>query len=149
VPDGCSGNSDVSFARSTNHERWNGNELLADGDLSLADEDTSFVDGLGKGSLVHEGLESSLHEEGDSQSEHEIKFALLALKQTESHHTPDECLAFENSSWVLFIHGQKDSGGLSELGKHKLLAPNLSLATQTVKADQSQTKNERRLWRVQ
>jgi len=149
MPDGCSGNSNVAFARSAYHERRNGNELLADRDLSLADEDTGFVDGLGKGSLVHEGLESSLHEEGDGQSEHEIKFALLALKQTESHHTPDECLAFENSSWVLFIHGQKDSGGLSELGKHKLLAPNLSLATQTVKADQSQTKNERRLWRVQ
>merc|ERR1719246_344450 len=67
------------------------------------------------------------------------KSSLRSLRSSrESHHTPDECLAFENSSWVLFIHGQKDSGGLSELGKHKLLAPNLSLATQTVKADQSQ-----------
>jgi len=87
---------------------------------------------------VHEGLESSLHEKRDGQSEHKIKFALLALKETESHHTPDERLAFENSSGVRVIHGQKNTGGLSELGEHKLLAPNLSLATQTVKADQSQ-----------
>jgi len=47
MPDGCSGNSNVSFARSAYHERRNGNELLADRDLSLADEDTGFVDRLG------------------------------------------------------------------------------------------------------
>ena len=82
----------MAFTGSTYHERWDGNELLADSNLSLADEDAGLVDGLGERSLVHEGLKSSLHEERDSQSEDKIEFALLALKETESHHTPDKGL---------------------------------------------------------
>ena len=92
MPDGSSGNSDVSFAGSAYHERGDGNELLAVRDLSLADEDAGLVDGLGQGSLVHEGLKSSLHEEGDGQTEDKIEFTLLALKETESHHTSDKSL---------------------------------------------------------
>ena len=52
----------VLFRRSSDVERRNGNELGADADVTLSDQDTGVVDRLGKALLVDLGLESAFQQ---------------------------------------------------------------------------------------
>jgi hypothetical protein len=70
-------------------------------------------------------------------------------------------LTFENSSGIGFIHGQKDTGGLSrirkrvlneyvlfyvpELGENELLTPDLSLASETVNTNGGKTRKTQKV----
>jgi len=132
----------LTLAGLADHEAGDVDELFANGDLSLADKDTGLMDGFGKVALEHKSLEATLHELGDGKSQDKIEFALGSLENTESHHTPDKGLTFEDSSGIFGIHGQKNTSSLSELGEDELLAPDLSLASQTVLADQTKTKHQ-------
>jgi len=84
----------VLFARDAHHERGDVHELLADGDVSLVDQHTGVVGGACELSAAHERLESALHELSDSQTQHEIKFALLFGQETETHHSADKGLTY-------------------------------------------------------
>jgi len=120
---------------SSDEERRDSDELLADGDVSLSDEDSGHVDGFGEVSLDDEGLESSLHELVDGQTKDVIELTLVLVEESKTDHSLDEGLTFENSSGIGLIHAQKDTGGLSELGEHELLGPDLSLASESVDTD--------------
>ena len=126
------GELDELLRGTSDHERGNGDHLLADGDVSLSDEDTGLMDGSGEVSLDNEGLETSFHELVDGQTEDVIELSLVLVEETKSDHSLDKGITFENSSGIGFIHGQKDTGGLSELGENELLTPDLSLASETV-----------------
>ena len=51
--------------------------LLSDADVSLSDEDSGVVDGLGESELEDLGLESSLEEVLDLETENVIKLNFL------------------------------------------------------------------------
>ena len=68
-------------------------ELLADGDVALSDEDTGVVDGVGKLSLGNDGLESSLEHLGKGETEHVIELSLVLLQKTESNHSSNQGIA--------------------------------------------------------
>ena len=53
--------------------------LLSDADVSLSDEDSGVVDGLGESELEDLGLESSLEEVLDLETENVIKLNLIKL----------------------------------------------------------------------
>lgn len=78
----------------TDEEGWDVNELLADGDVLLSDENTGVVNRLSELSLLDEGLESALKELGGSQTEHIIELALSILQETKAHHTSDKGLTY-------------------------------------------------------
>merc|ERR1711976_256657 len=77
-----------------------------------------------------------LEELRGGQTEHIIELALVVLQQTKSDHAADQGLAFENTPGIVLVHREKNTGGLSELGEDELGSPHLTLATETVRADQ-------------
>lgn len=76
----------------SHHEGGDVDHLLADGDVSLSDQNTGVVHGLGELLLHDEGLESSLHELRDGQTEDIIEFALGVLEETKSDHASNKGL---------------------------------------------------------
>ena len=79
--------------RAHSHEvAGNVNELLANGDVSLSDEDTGVVDRVSKLSLGNDGLEASLHHLGEGKTKHVIELSLVLLEETKSDHASDDGL---------------------------------------------------------
>ena len=62
--------------------------------MTLEDEDTGVVDGVGQVALLDEGLKSTLKELRRGQTEHVIELALVVLQQTESDHAADQGLTY-------------------------------------------------------
>jgi|APGre2960657423_1045063.scaffolds.fasta_scaffold192331_1 hypothetical protein len=81
------------LGRNTDHEGGNVNQLLANGDVSLADKNTSVMDAVCDLSLHDECLESALHELANGKTEDVIELSLSVLKETETDHAADESLA--------------------------------------------------------
>ena len=84
------GKSDELLGGSSHEERRDSDELLADGDVSLSDEDTGLMDGSGEVSLDNEGLETSFHELVDGQTEDVIELSLVLVEETKSDHSLDK-----------------------------------------------------------
>lgn len=74
----------------SDQEAGNVDELLADGDVSLSDEDSGVVDRVGELSLGDEGLESSLHDLGQGKTQDVIELSLVLLQHSESDHSSDK-----------------------------------------------------------
>jgi len=72
-------------------------ELLADRDMTLSDEHSSVMHGVGELPLGDDGLESSLHHLGEGQSEHVIELFLVFLEEAESNHSSDEGITYINN----------------------------------------------------
>ena len=84
--------------RADSHEvARNVNELLADGDVSLSDEDAGVMDGVGELSLGNDGLKTSLHHLGKGETEHVIELSLIFLEETESNHSSDKGITYINN----------------------------------------------------
>lgn len=81
------------FRRNTDHERGNVNQLLSNGNVSLADQDASMVDAVGNLSLHDKSLESAFQELANSETEDVIKLSLVVLKETKTDHAADKSLA--------------------------------------------------------
>ena len=64
------------LGRNTDHEGGDVDQLLADSDVLLSDEDTGVMNGLGNLSLHDEGLESAFHELGNGEAEDVIELSL-------------------------------------------------------------------------
>ena len=83
----------------SDHEGGDVDELLSNGDVLLSEEDSGVVDGgLGADDsfLGHDGLESSLEELVDGETEDVIELPLVVLEEAQSDHSSDEGVAFYN-----------------------------------------------------
>ena len=116
----------------THEERSNVDGLLSNTDVSLLDEGTSVVDGLGESALEDEGLETALEEVSGLQVEAVINAILVLREDTVAVEAAHEGLAFEKTSGVVLLKGKEGTGGLSDLGEGKVDAPDFTLATKTV-----------------
>jgi len=87
---GGGGEADMLLRRSSHHEGWDVDHLLANSDVSLSDKHASVMDRLGELALNDESLKTTLHELGNGESQDVIKFAFGFLEETESDHTGDE-----------------------------------------------------------
>ena len=81
------------------------------------------------------GLESSLHELGESKTEDVIELSLVGLEETELDNSADKGVTLEGSSGIIFLEGEELSGGLSEFGENELDSPDFSLVLETVSAN--------------
>ena len=94
LEDGSCASLDVLLAGDADHEGWDVDHGLADGDVSLEDEDAGVVDRVGEVTLLDERLKSALQELRSGQTEHIIELALVVLQETQSHHSADEGLTY-------------------------------------------------------
>jgi hypothetical protein len=98
------GEINVLLGVETDDEGRNVDDLLANTDVSLADENTGVVDGLGKTELVDTGLQTTLQEILNLQDVIELHAGLV--QDTNSHETANEGVTFEESLGVLLVEGK-------------------------------------------
>lgn len=91
----------------TDNERGNVDDLLADTDVALANEDTGVVDGLGEAELVDAGLETTLKEILGLEGKDVIELHAGLVKDTDANETANEGIAFEETLGVLLVEGKK------------------------------------------
>lgn len=75
--------------------------------MSLLDQDTSVVDGLGEAELVDAGLQAALQEILDLEGQDVIELHAGLIEHTDTDETANERIAFEESLGVLLIEGKK------------------------------------------
>lgn len=91
----------------TDDERRNVDDLLADTDVTLADKDTSVVDGLGQAELVDESLEAALQEILSLEGQDVIELHAGLIEHTDADEAANEGIAFEETLGVLLVEGEK------------------------------------------
>lgn len=91
----------------TDDERRNVDDLLANTDVTLADQDTGVVDGLGEAELVDTGLEAALQEILNLEGQDVIELHAGLVEDTDTNETANEGIAFEETLGVLLVEGKK------------------------------------------
>jgi len=122
----------------TDDEGWHVDDLLADANVTLADEDTSMMDGLGEAELVDASLETTLQEIFGLEGQHVIELHAGFVEHTDTHETANEGIAFEETLGVLFVEGEELTSSTTNLGEGKLDTPHLALVAEPVFADDLQ-----------
>jgi hypothetical protein len=98
---------DVLLGVETDDERRHVDDLLADADVTLADQDTGVVDGLGETELVDTGLEAALQEILNLQGQDVIELHAGLVEDTDTYETANEGVSFEETLGVLLVESQK------------------------------------------
>jgi hypothetical protein len=118
---------DVLLGVETDDEGWDVDDLLADAarsitlasvfwesdddvyapNVTLTDEDTRMMDGLGETELVDAGLQATLQEVFGLEGEHVIELHAGFVEHTDTDQTANEGIAFEQTLWVLLFEGEK------------------------------------------
>lgn len=91
----------------TDNEGGNIDDLLADTDVALTNQNTGVVDGLGKTKLVDAGLQAALQEILNLQCQHVIELHARLVEHTDTDKTANQGIAFEESLGVLLVEGKK------------------------------------------
>ena len=94
------------------NERGDVDDLLANANVSLSDEDASVVDGLGEALLEDLGLQSALEESLGGELEDIIEGRLLLGHEAESLQSVDQRRGLEQALGVLGVKGKQSSGSL-------------------------------------
>ena len=98
---------DMLLGIETNDERRNVDNLLANADVSLADQDTGVVNRLSKAEFVDASLQTALQEILHLQSQHVIELHSGLVEDTDTHKTANEGIAFEETLGILLVEGEK------------------------------------------
>ena len=130
---------DLLLGGSPHQELGGVDDVPADLDVPLVDEDSGLVNALGlEAFLVDSSLQPLVEEFVEGETQHVVEFEFLIAEETVSVHSVEEGSTFEQPSGVLLLKGEQLSGGLSELGQQEVHSPYLSLALEAVLADQLQ-----------
>jgi len=97
------GEVNVLLRVETDNEGGDVDDLLADPDVALADEDTGMVDGLGETELVDAGLEAALQEILDLEGKDVIELHARLVEDTNADQAANESIAFEETLGVLLV----------------------------------------------
>ncbi len=122
------GDVDVLLRAGAHVEARDVDQLAPHADVTLADENASVVDALGKTLLEDLGLETALEELLGRELQHEVELELILGEEAVAVHATEECGTLEDALWVLGIEGKEGAGCLAELREGVLDAPDLALA---------------------
>jgi len=106
--------------------------------VTLADQDTGVVDGLGETELVDASLETTLQEILNLQGQDVIELHSGLVEHTDTDQTANEGVSFEETLRVLLVHGKKVTSSTTDLRESELDTPHLTLVAETVFADDLQ-----------
>jgi hypothetical protein len=127
-----------SFGVHSHEERGHVHELLAHTDVSLSNQHTSVVDGLGQTGLENKSLKSTVEQSLGGQLQDIIELLLFVTEETISDHSSEKGGAFEESLGIVSFESEELSGSLSDLGEGVLDSPDLSLTSETVLTTESE-----------
>ena len=124
----------------TDDEGGNVDDLLANADVALTDQDTGVVDRLGETELVDAGLETTLQEILNLQGQHVIELHAGLVEDTDTDETANEGIAFEQTLGVLLVEGKKlTTQDISATTSHTKGTLERNLPSSTTDLGQSQT----------
>jgi hypothetical protein len=126
--------------------------------MTLADQNTGVVDGLGEAELVDASLETTLQEILNLQGQDVIELHAGLVEHTDADQTTNEGISFEETLGVLLVHGEKVTvypvrislfsflhnvsqhvpSSTTNLRECELDTPHLTLVAETVFADNLQ-----------
>ena len=106
--------------------------------VTLTDQDTSVVNGLGQTAVEDLGLQASLQEIFDLQAENVIELHLALVQDADANETSQQGVTLEQTLGITLVQGQELSGSLTDLGKSVTNSPYFVLVSQTVLTDQLQ-----------
>lgn len=129
---GGQGEVDVLLGVEANDEGGDIDDLLADADVALTDQDTGVVDGLGKTGLEDLGLEAALQEILNLQGQDVIQLHLVLVQDTNADQATDQSVTLEQAAGVLVLEGQELTGSTTDVGQGVTNAPDLALVAETV-----------------
>lgn len=98
---------DVLLRVETDDEGRNVDDLLADPDVTLANQDASMVNRLGETELVDESLKAALQEILSLQGKHIIELHARLVQHTNADEAANEGIAFEETLGVLLVERKK------------------------------------------
>ena len=125
----------------TDNERGNVHDLLADADVTLTDEDTGVVDGLGKTELVDASLQATLQEVLDLERQHVIETHAGFVEHTDADEPANEGVTLEEPLRVLHIELEQLTGSTTNLGQDETDTPDLALVAQTILAGELDSRS--------
>nr|ASL05014.1 hypothetical protein [Nilaparvata lugens] len=120
------------------HKAWNVNHLFAHSDMSLSDEDTGVMDGLGQTEFVHLSLETTFKEIFNFQTQHVIELHSSFVQHSNTHQTTQQGVTFKQTFLVLLFQSQQLTSGLTDLGQGVFDPPHLALVTESILSDDLQ-----------
>lgn len=126
------GKVDVLLRVETDDKGRNVDDLLADADVALDDQDTGVVDRLGEARLEDLGLQTTLKEVLDLEGKHVIQAHAGLVEHTNSHKTANDGVTLKQTLGVLLVELEQLTSGTSDLGEGEGNAPDLTLVAQTV-----------------
>ena len=101
------GEVDVLLGVETDDEGRHVDDLLADADVALTDQDTGVVDGLGKTELVDAGLQAALEEILNLEGQDVIELHARLVEDTDADETANQGVTLEKALGVLLIESKK------------------------------------------
>jgi len=116
------------------NERRDVDDLLANADVPLPDEDTSVVDRLGQATLENLGLEPPLQEILDLQGKHVIEPHAGLVEHTNADKPTNEGVALEETLGVFVVEFEELTSCTTNFGEDKRDAPDFALVAETVLA---------------
>lgn len=131
---------DVLLGVKADDERGDVDDLLANTDVALADEDTGMVDSFGKTELEDASLKAALQEILDLQGKHVIELHAGLVEDTNADETANEGIAFKETLGVLFVKGQELTSSTTNLGQSQTDSPDLTLISEAILANELQLR---------
>lgn len=98
---------DVLLGIQADHVGGHVDDLLADADVTLLDQDTGVVDGLGQTELVDTGLQTTLQEVLDAEGQDVIELHAGLIEHTDADQTANQSVTFEKTLGVLLVEGEQ------------------------------------------
>jgi len=129
---------DVLLRVETNDERWHIDNLFADTDMSLPDQNASMVNALRKAKLEDLRLQPSLQEILDLERQHVIETHTSFVKNTNAHEPTNERISFEETLRVLCIELEQLTSSTTNFREDERDAPDFALVAQAVLAGKLQ-----------
>lgn len=124
--------------------------------MTLLDQDTGVVDGLGEAKLVHAGLETTLQEVLDFKGQDVIELHARLIEHTDADQTANQGVTLEQTLGVLLVESEQLTAkpsipcpqvcdlflhipsSTTNLRQGKLDTPHLTLVAEAVLADNLQ-----------
>ena len=103
---------DMLLRVNMDHEGRRVDNLLTNTDVSLLNELTSVVNGLGKTELEDLSLQSAVHELRGGKFENVIELHVFLRDETEAGHTADNSSTLEDSAGVLLVQSEEFTSSL-------------------------------------
>jgi hypothetical protein len=113
-------------------EVWKGDGRENIPDVTLTDQDTGVVDGLGETQLENLSLETTLKEIADGEGEDIIELGLGLVQNTDALEATDEGGTLEHTTGILLVKSEELTSSGTDLGEEELNAPNLVLALEAI-----------------